>query len=137
MFKTSSKENNILIEIVETEEAVLAGEKYYQIMTSGATGVLRVVNPNDKSRIWNVNLDVGETIGTSITQNSAKEGIDAGESWDLNYSLEEIKPILKLTEVVNANADAGEVDPYFVYNAKDTCAITISLENQIGFQFRM
>ncbi|HMF32016.1 MAG TPA: hypothetical protein VKK79_11400 [Candidatus Lokiarchaeia archaeon] len=91
-----------------------------------------MVNPSDKSRIWNVKLDAGDIIGTNLTQEDSREGIEAGQSWDIDFSLEEIKPILKLTEVINANADASEIDPFFVYNGKDTCAITISLENQIG-----
>ncbi len=123
--------DNIIIEIIETEDATLAGEKSYILKKSGATGILRVINPSEKSRIWNVKLDVGDKLGTSINKVLTKEDVEAKSTWESSYQIEKINPILKLTEVVDANPATGEIDPYFVFNGKETCRITLGLTNLI------
>ncbi len=122
---------NIIIEIIETENATLAGEKTYVLKESGAKGILRIINPSEKSRIWNVKLDVGDKLGTSLNKVLTKEEVEAKTTWESNYQLEKINPIIKLTEIVDANPVTGEIDPFFAYNGKESCRITLGITNLI------
>ncbi len=123
--------DNIIIEIIETEDATLAGEKTYVLKKSGASGILRVTNPSEKSRIWNVKLDVGDKLGVSLNKVLTKEDVEAKSKWESGYQIEKINPIIKLTEVVDANPSTGEIDPYFVFNGKEICRITLGITNLI------
>lgn len=122
---------NILIEIIEIEDATIAGEKSYVLKKSGAVGILQVINSSEKSRIWNVRLDVGEKMGTTLNKLYSKEEVEAKSAWETSYQLDKCNPILKLTEVVDANPSTGEIDPYFAYNGKEKCRIILDVTNQI------
>ncbi|OLS14328.1 MAG: hypothetical protein RBG13Loki_2059, partial [Promethearchaeota archaeon CR_4] len=122
---------NIVIEIIETEDATLAGEKSYVLKNNSAVGILRVINPSEKSRIWNLKLEVGEKMGTTLNKFFSKEEVEAKSTWETSYQLDKSNPIVKLAETVDANPSTGEIDPYFVYNGKEKCRITLDVTNQI------
>jgi hypothetical protein len=101
----------------ESENVTLGGKSGLDHID--VSGVLKVTNPSDRCRIWNVKVHLGETgKGTGIRKKTLPGGeIDAGGKWEMPYTVGVKAPLLTLTEVYDTcstiqlkNSSGGQID---------------------------
>jgi len=131
-----TEHKTVIIDLEESEKVRLDGLSALQGVETSC--VLRVKNPTEKNRIWNVKIHVpGSRSGTDIAQDVLSAGeIDAGHSWQSNYKVKVDAPILKLSETYDACQVATEdVRWAYVSGKENAVRITLRVKNESDGQF--
>ncbi|MHA1733463.1 MAG: hypothetical protein ACTSU5_16060 [Promethearchaeota archaeon] len=127
----SEQESKILIDILEEQEIKLDDSREAKLAEISGKGTIKVLNTSQRSRLWNLKLDVGETLNTKLEKDHEKKALEAGSSWELDYEIADPKPILKYFETVDATKKTEHIDPFFVFGATDECVVTLLVKNLI------
>ncbi|MGQ4833188.1 MAG: hypothetical protein ACP6IS_04725 [Candidatus Asgardarchaeia archaeon] len=124
-------ENKIIVKFVENESCQLSQDN--DVSEIHVTGVIKVINPSDKSRIWNAVLKLDNVEGTSITEKELNVGeVNMKSEWTKEYTVTDItEPILKVQEIIDTEPGTKEEITHdaLAYNADTTVAFTIRLTN--------
>lgn len=126
-----SEHKTVNIDLEESENITLGGKSSLDHID--VSGVLKVTNPSDRCRIWNVKVHLGETgKGTGIRKKTLAGGeIDAGGKWETYYTVGVKAPLLTLTEVYDtcSSVEAEEPQWAYVFGADNPIRMTIQLKN--------
>ncbi|MHA1679560.1 MAG: hypothetical protein ACTSUE_01040 [Promethearchaeota archaeon] len=127
----ANKNGKIIIDITEEIHAVLDADD--SVKTIEGKGVLKVLNPSDSHRLWNLKLKnekVKEAIETSLEEEYSRDVLEAGASWEIPYEITNLKePLLKVEEIIDTSNDVEGINNNFVLKTPGEASIKIKLEN--------
>ncbi len=122
----------IIIDITDREYIKLdVASKLVEIKGDGK---LIVQNPSQKSRLWNLALDIKENINTSVPSKDLNPGtINPGQDFFQDYDIQNLKePILKVVELFDTERNTGDIlNNVILYNFKNECNLKLILTNSI------
>ncbi|MEE8181781.1 MAG: hypothetical protein V3T87_00540 [Candidatus Thorarchaeota archaeon] len=131
-----SEHKIVNIDLEESETVTLGGRSSLDHID--VSGVLKVTNPSNRCRVWNVKVHLGETgKGTGIRKKSLPGGeIDAGGKWETYYTVGVKSPLLALTEVYDTSSGVETEEPHwaYVFGVDNPIKMTIQLKNDSGGQ---
>ncbi len=131
-----SEHKIVNIDLEESETVTLGGRSGLDHID--VSGVLKVTNPSDRCRVWNVKIHLGDTgKGTGIRKKTLPGGeIDAGGKWETYYTVGVKAPLLALTEVYDTGSGVETEDPHwaYVFGVDNPIRMTIQLKNDSGGQ---
>jgi len=131
-----SEHKTVNIDLEESENATLGGNSGLDHIY--VSGILKVTNPSDRCRIWNVKVHLGDTgKGTGLRKKNLPGGeIDAGGKWETYYTVGVKAPLLALTEVYDTCSSVESEEPHgiYVFGADNPIRMTIQLKNDSGGQ---
>jgi len=131
-----SEHKIVNIDLEESETVTLGGRSGLDHID--VSGVLKVTNPSDRCRVWNVKVHLGETgKGTGIRKKTLPGGeIEAGGKWETYYTVGVKAPLLALTEVYDIESGVETEDPHwaYVFGVDNPIRMTIQLKNDSGGQ---
>ncbi|MBD3196355.1 MAG: hypothetical protein GF317_14955 [Candidatus Lokiarchaeota archaeon] len=121
----------IIIDITDEEDTLIDGEQ--NIKEINGCGTLLVKNPSQRSRLWNQELDLKETVNTSLDKEIEVGMINPGQEFKKEYQVEELKePRLKLEEIFDTNRQVPEsVNNTFLVDFSNKCKLTLNLTNTL------
>ncbi len=122
------KKGKILIDVLETETTTLDSSN--DVKAIDCVGSLKVINPSDSHRLWNLKLKVDENVLTNLPQTNNKEGLEPQTNWEQKYEVSDPKkPILQLTETIDSSKSEPGINHNFVVGAGDETTITLYVRN--------
>ena len=127
-----SKENfkKVIIDFTETEDCTLTPDN--EVAEIKVSGVVSIINPSEKNRIWNVKLKLDNIEGTSISENELNVGeVDVKSQWSKNYNVEAEYPLLKVQEIIDTAPQIKSSVPHtnLAYGITTNVIFTIKLTN--------
>ena len=131
-----SEHKIVNIDLEESETVTLGGRSGLDHID--VSGVLKVTNPSDRCRVWNVKVHLGETgKGTGIRKKNLPGGeIDAGGKWETYYTVGVKAPLLALTEAYDTGSGVETEDTHwaYVFGVDNPIRMTIQLKNNSSGQ---
>ena len=123
--------NLIIIDITDKEKMLLDGPQ--NIKEISGTGKVVVKNPSGSSRLWNLEMDLKETINTGIEKDIEVGMLNPGQVFEKEYQIQNLKDtILKLEEFFDSDRDIpNEVNNVLLFNRSNSCILKIKLTNTL------
>lgn len=121
----------ILIDITDKENTLLDDNQ--KIKEISGSGTLMVKNPSTRSRLWNLDLNLRETVNIDLEKAIEVGQLNPDQEFKKDYQLKEMdKPILTLEEIFDTNRNISNiVNNSFIYNQSNPCKLTINLTNTL------
>jgi len=121
----------IVIDITDKENTLLDDKQ--NIKEISGNGEIVVKNPSDRSRLWNLEMDLKETVNTAIEREIEVGLLNPDQEFKKSYELTEMKePILTLEEIFDTNRDLPDIiNDTFIFNQHNPCKLTINLTNTL------
>ncbi|MFX1488666.1 MAG: hypothetical protein ACFFBI_05925 [Promethearchaeota archaeon] len=124
--------NLIVIDITDYEHAIFDGSSKLKDITGN--GKLLIKNPSQKSRLWNLDCDLKETVNTSIDTRELNIGtLNPTQQFIKEYELRHIKsPTLKIEEIFDTATSIPErINNVFIFQTDNKCLLKLILENPL------
>lgn len=123
--------NLIVIDITEWEKILLDGE-LKQKEISGK-GKLLVKNPSEKSRLWNLLLDLREIVNTNLQKEQNVGELNSGQEYDKDYEVQALKTsYLQINEIFDTDREISDtVNNTFLYKEVNKCSLKLTLKNTL------
>jgi hypothetical protein len=126
-------ENLVIIDITDKEKVILDASQNIKDITG--SGVLIVKNPSQRSRLWNLNCDVKETVNTSIESKELSIGtLSPTQEFKKEYEIRDLKSsTLKVEEIFDTDSsDLTKINNVFVYEKDNKCRVKLVLTNPLN-----
>ncbi len=126
--------NLIIVDITDKENILLDGPQ--NIKQISGTGKVIVKNPSGSSRLWNLEMDLKETINTGIEKHQDVGMLNPGQVFEKEYQIQNLKDsCLKLEEVFDSDRDISNlVNNVLLFNKSNSCKLKISLINTLDLE---
>ena len=128
---SNEQKGKIIIDITENIDTTLTDQDAVEAISG--TGMLKVINPSEENRLWNlklVNEGTKEAVETNLNEEDSKDLLEAGKTWSIPYEISNLKePLLKLVETIDTSKDAPGINTNFVVNTVDRASIKLELTN--------
>jgi hypothetical protein len=122
----------IVVDVTENEKIILDGKLKEKTIT--ASGKISIRNPSFKSRLWQLNCDLKETVNTSI--NSREISVDTlnpGQEYYLDYEISNLRgSSLKIDEYFDTSRSFPQKSNGFRYHKDNQCIFQLTLKNPLG-----
>lgn len=124
-----AKQGKILINIVESEKTQLNPNS--EVASVDGTGNLKVTNPSSSHRLWNLVLNIDDTVMTqNLMNNYKKAALEPNQVWNFDYTIDNLKqPILELKEVIDTSLSDEGINHNFALNTSNNLMLKIILKN--------
>jgi hypothetical protein len=122
----------IIVDITENEKVHLNTNS--ELVDVVGNGKLIIKNPSKKSRLWNLNCDLKETVNTTIETRDINVGIlNPMQDYSQEYEIQNLKnSSLLATEIFDTNTkNNNQVNDTFLLNYENKCNLKIILENPL------
>ena len=121
----------ILIDITDKENILLDDKK--KIKQISGSGEIIVKNPSSRSRLWNLEMNMNETVNTNLERDIEVGLLNPDQEFKKQYELKNLKnPVLKLEENFDTNRNITElINDTFIYNQLNPCNLKIKLINTL------
>jgi len=123
----------VVIDITEKENFIL--DDLGNVKELNGNGMLRIKNPSDHSRLWNISCDLKETVKTSFTSREIKiDTLDPSKDFSSEYTISDLKkPLLTITDKFDTLSDFSDRENNtFLFAQDNKCQFKILLSNQIS-----
>ena len=122
----------IIVDITENEKVHLNSKS--ELVDVVGNGKVIIKNPSKKSRLWNLNCDLKETVNTTIETRDIDVGIlNSMQEYAQEYEIQNLKKSsLLVTEIFDANTkNTHQANDTFLFNYENNCNLKIILENSL------
>ncbi|MGM0470532.1 MAG: hypothetical protein ACQERB_17260, partial [Promethearchaeati archaeon] len=121
----------ILIDITDKENILLDDKQ--NIKQINGTGEIIVKNPSSRSRLWNLEMNMHETVNTNLERDIEVGLLNPDQEFKKQYELKNLKtPVLTLEEIFDTNRNITErINDNFIYNQLNPCSLKINLINTL------
>ncbi len=129
---SEKEKKNVIIDLEESEKVQLSGMS--ELEDIDVSGVMKVVNVSERSRIWNVRVHLGDTReSTDFSEETVTAGeVEAGGTWQTDYKVSVDAPIVTLSEVYDTCGEISSEEPHWAYvsGERNPLKITITIKNE-------
>ena len=126
----SNEQNAVIIDLTETEDCTLTPDN--EVSEMKVTGVLSVINPSSKSKIWNAVLKLDGVEGTNLSSQEINVGeVSVKGQWTLDYTYTAEQPLLKVQEIIDTAPQLRSQVPHdtLAYGIQTTVEFVIKITN--------
>jgi hypothetical protein len=126
-------ENLVIIDLTEKEKIILDGSQNIKEITGN--GIIKVKNPTQTSRLWNLMCNVKENVNTSIESKELSVGtLNPTQEFTKEYEIKELKDSsLKVEEIFDTDkSNISKVNNVFLYNKDNNCSLKLILTNPLN-----
>jgi len=126
----SKEQKAIIIDLTETEDCTLTPDN--EVSEIKVSGVLSVINPSNKSKIWNAVLKLDNISGTNLPSGELNVGeVAVKGQWTLDYSYTVEQPLLKVQEIIDTAPQLRSQVPHntLAYGIQTTVEFIIKITN--------
>ncbi|MGQ4915542.1 MAG: hypothetical protein ACP6IU_12490 [Candidatus Asgardarchaeia archaeon] len=126
----SNEQNAVVIDLTETEDCTLTPDN--EVSEMKVTGVLSVINPSSKSKIWNAVLKLDGVEGTNLSSQEINVGeVSVKGQWTLDYTYTAEQPLLKVQEIIDTAPQLRSQVPHdtLAYGIQTTVEFVIKITN--------
>lgn len=122
----------ILIDITDKENTLLDSSQV--IKQISGSGKIMVKNPSNRSRLWNLELDLKETLNFDLEKYIEVGQLNPDQIFEKIYQIQNMdKPILILEEIFDTNRQIPDtINNTFIYNQNNPCKLIINLKNTLN-----
>ncbi len=119
----------IKIKIIEKEKTDLNPSSNVKAV-SGA-GNLQIINPSESHRLWNLVMNLEDTMMTeNLNKHYKNNALEPNSIWNFDYQIANLKkPILDINEEIDVSRDEEGINHNLVLQAKNNVKIRIVLKN--------
>ncbi|MBY9006004.1 MAG: hypothetical protein KGD63_04535 [Candidatus Lokiarchaeota archaeon] len=123
--------NLIIIDITDKENILLDGPQ--NIKEISGTGKVVVRNPSGSSRLWNLEMNLKETVNTGLEKDVEVGMLNPGQVYEKEYQIQNLKDsVLKLEEIFDSNRDIpNAVNNVLLFNRSNSSKLKILLVNTL------
>ncbi|MFX1551711.1 MAG: hypothetical protein ACFFB9_15280, partial [Promethearchaeota archaeon] len=126
-------ENLVIIDLTEREHIVF--DESQNIKEISGNGTLKVKNPTQRSRLWNLMCNVKEYVNTSLGSKELTIGtLNPTQEFNKEYEIKELKnSSLKVEEIFDTDkSDSSKVNNAFLYKKDNKCSLKLILTNPLN-----
>ena len=122
----------IIVDITENEKSLLDGQLNQKEIKGN--GILLIKNPSQKSRLWNLECDLKETVNTTFSSRELNLGIiNPAKEFSSEYEIQNLKETsLKVVEIFDtAISISDKVNNAFLFETENKCKLRLVLTNPL------
>ncbi|MFX1380140.1 MAG: hypothetical protein ACFFA4_13720 [Promethearchaeota archaeon] len=126
-------ENLVIIDLTENEKIIIDGSQNIKELTGN--GMLKVKNPTQRSRLWNLTCNIKENVNTSLVSKELTIGtLNPTQEFIKDYEIKELKDSsLKFEEIFDTDkSDSSKINNTFLYKTDNKCSLKLILTNPLN-----